>query len=313
MKNLLSIIIPIYGVELYIEEFAESLLSQITDGVECIFINDGTKDDSMEILNTIIKKYKIEGVLINQSNKGLSSARNSGLKVASGKYITFLDSDDIVVDGYISNIIRIIKENNDVDIIHFNAEVKKKDNEKGIIKLVDETLKSNIDSKFILDNFKKNYWFSWLRIFRADLIKDFYFPDGYVLEDILSLPFIYKENIVIYELCENLVIYRIRDGSLSDVKNNKFHESAEYGISLFRELKDNECMKYIYFHFFEILYDIHFRSGYNDLLNFQKKFSSDFKYISKNIDHHSFKKMIKWSSPRLFYIYKSRFFLKKIN
>ncbi len=314
MNKLLSIVIPIYGVELYIEEFLESFLHQITDEVECIFVNDGTKDKSIEILQRLIDKYKTDYILINQENKGLSSARNTGLRSCTGKYIAFLDSDDIVSSEYIQKIINIIKENNDVDLIHFNAAVISSiTNCKGKTKnLVDETKISVIDNDFLIENFKKNLWFSWLRVFKADLIKNFYFPENYIMEDILSLPLIYKQNILIYELCENLVIYRVREGSLSNVKNDKYIISLEYGVSLFRELKKQEHMQYVYFHLMDILYISHMRNGCGNLLNYKNKFNNDFDFILKNIPNISFKEKLKWSNPKLFYIYKTRFYMKKI-
>lgn len=311
MEKLLSIIVPIYGVELYIEEFAESLLRQVNDDIECIFINDGTKDNSMIILESIKNKYNTNCIIINQKNKGLSAARNSGLKVATGKYITFLDSDDIVLDNYINSITSIIKENNDIGIIHFNAKVKK-DKKNITINLVDKTLKSSINSNTMINIFKKNIWFSWLRVFRADILHGFNFPDGYVMEDIISIPFIYKENTIIYELFEDLLIYRIREGSLSNSKNYKYNESIEYGIKLFRGSRNIEHMKYVYIHLIDILYKFNLENGYNSVLKFQEKFNDDFNYINTTVTHNSWKERIKWSNPKIFYIYKTRFFLKKI-
>ncbi|MDY6460513.1 glycosyltransferase family 2 protein [Acinetobacter faecalis] len=314
MNKLLSIVIPIYGVELYIEEFLESFLHQITDEVECIFVNDGTKDHSIEILKRLVSKYKVDYILINQENKGLSSARNTGLRSCTGQYISFLDPDDIVSSEYIKKITKIIKENKDIDLVHFNAKVIDfiTHSEAPSINLVNETKISVIDYNFLIENFKKNLWFSWLRVFKADLIKKFSFPEGYIMEDILSLPLVYKENILIYELYENLITYRVREGSLSNVKNDKFIGSVEHGIDLFRKFRTQEHMKYVYFHLLDILYSMYIKMSCEELLSFQKKFKEDFIYISKNIPHSSFKKRLKWSNPKIFYIYKTRFYMKKI-
>lgn len=314
MKKLLSIVVPIYGVELYIEEFLESFLCQVTDEIECIFVNDGTKDKSIEILKRLIEKYKKKCILINQENKGLSSARNTGLKLCTGQYIAFLDSDDIISNNYIQKIISIIKENSGVEIIHFNAEVMNViENCKGKpINLVDETKISVIDNNFLAINFKKNHWYSWLRVFKADLLNNFRFPEGYIMEDILSLPLVYKKDMLVYELCENLIIYRVREGSLSNDKNNNFIRSVEYGISFFRKFRENDSIKYVYFHLLDLLYIIYMKTSLEKLLNYHKKFNEDFNYISKNIPYSSFKKRMKWSNPKAFYIYKTRFYLKKI-
>ena len=94
----LSFVVPIYGVERYIEKFATSLLSQTYPHVEFVFVNDGTKDRSMEILNNLIETkfahLKERIVIYNQENQGLPAARKSGIERATGEYVLFADSDD---------------------------------------------------------------------------------------------------------------------------------------------------------------------------------------------------------------------------
>ncbi len=108
MKDLVSIIIPVYNVEKYIEKCVISLLNQTYNNCEFIFINDGTKDDSVNI----IKKFKDDRIiLIEQSNQGVSSARNAGLKKSKGKYIMFLDADDYVANDYVEYLYDLISKN----------------------------------------------------------------------------------------------------------------------------------------------------------------------------------------------------------
>ena len=97
----ISVIIPIYGVEKYIDRCAESLFKQtMTDNVEFIFVNDATKDNSIGVLLDVISKYpqlKSQIRIINHNkNKGLPSARNTGLAVARGEYIVHIDGDDYI-------------------------------------------------------------------------------------------------------------------------------------------------------------------------------------------------------------------------
>lgn len=91
----LSIIIPVYNVEKYIRRCLDSIYSQNIpyENFEVIIVNDGTPDKSMEIVNEYINLYK-NIKLINQTNQGLSIARNNGLALANGKYVWFIDSDD---------------------------------------------------------------------------------------------------------------------------------------------------------------------------------------------------------------------------
>ncbi len=91
-----SIIVPIYNVEDYIEECLESIVRQTYHNIEIICVNDATKDDSMSIVKKFSQKDKRFVLLEHSCNKGLSAARNTGMKVATGKYMLFVDADDII-------------------------------------------------------------------------------------------------------------------------------------------------------------------------------------------------------------------------
>ena len=94
-KVKISVIMAAYNAALYLEETLESVLNQTIDGYEVIVVNDGSKDNTLEILQEYEKKYAILNV-IDKENGGPSSARNAGLDVAKGEYIFFFDSDDIL-------------------------------------------------------------------------------------------------------------------------------------------------------------------------------------------------------------------------
>ena len=119
----LSIIVPIYGVEKYIAKFAHSLLGQTYANVQFIFVNDGTKDKSIDILENIIKDqypHLLPNILIiNKENEGLPKARKTGLEYATGEYILFADSDDWLELDAIETIINSIKETQ-ADLIYFD-------------------------------------------------------------------------------------------------------------------------------------------------------------------------------------------------
>jgi glycosyltransferase involved in cell wall biosynthesis len=125
MKNnyKLSLIVPIYGVEKYIRQFAESALGQTFEDMEYIFVNDGTKDRSMEILEALIEEQfshlRSRIVIVNKENGGLPSARKAGLEVATGEYILFADSDDWlerdVAEKVMAEAVRT-----DADIVYFD-------------------------------------------------------------------------------------------------------------------------------------------------------------------------------------------------
>ena len=118
-----SIIVPIYNVEKYIENCAVTLLEQDYNNIEYVFVNDCTPDKSMKILENTIERYpnrKKHVKIINKTkNEGLPQARKSGLKIASGKYILHADSDDWVDKDMVSSLIYEAKKS-DADIVCFD-------------------------------------------------------------------------------------------------------------------------------------------------------------------------------------------------
>ncbi len=111
MKSLVSIIMPLYNGEKFIKITLESVLKQTYKNWELLITNDGSKDNSPKIVEEYAKKdERIK--LFNQVNKGSAAARNNSLKEANGKYIVFLDSDDIWEDNFLEKQIKFLKEKN---------------------------------------------------------------------------------------------------------------------------------------------------------------------------------------------------------
>ena len=108
-----SIIVPIYNVEGYLKKCLDSILNQTFVDYEIILVNDGSTDQSLSIIKEYMNKYP-DVKLINQENKGLSEARNSGLKVAKGNYVLFVDSDDFIDKDLLLNLNDNIVNNPDL-------------------------------------------------------------------------------------------------------------------------------------------------------------------------------------------------------
>lgn len=120
---IISLIIPVYGVELYIAEFADSVFGQSCPDIQYIFVNDGTKDRSIEVLNDLIEaKYphlREHIVIVNKENGGLPAARKTGMEYATGDYIYHVDPDDWLSPGALEAIAAKCRETN-ADIVYFN-------------------------------------------------------------------------------------------------------------------------------------------------------------------------------------------------
>ncbi|WP_318418199.1 glycosyltransferase family 2 protein [Photobacterium leiognathi] len=123
MNNvLLSVIIPVYNMELYIQECLKSVFNQkMKDLYEVIIINDGSTDNSKALIEKEINKYKDNNIIFkNIHNQGVSNARNLGVNLSSGKYISFVDSDDWVSANYIETICQSLMKNITYDIYYFD-------------------------------------------------------------------------------------------------------------------------------------------------------------------------------------------------
>lgn len=91
-----SVIVPFYNVELYIEKCMETLTKQTLEDIQIIMVNDGSKDGSEKIVKKFVEKYPNKIIYLEKENGGLSDARNFGIPYATGEYIAFLDSDDYI-------------------------------------------------------------------------------------------------------------------------------------------------------------------------------------------------------------------------
>jgi len=115
-----SIVVPIYGVERYIERCCVSLFSQTYNNLEYIFVDDKTKDSSIDVLKTVLEKYAIRKkqvvVIHHEVNKGLSSARETGIQAVTGDYIVHVDSDDFVETDFVEQCVKKVVED-DVDLV----------------------------------------------------------------------------------------------------------------------------------------------------------------------------------------------------
>ena len=189
---LISIIIPVYNVEAYLAECLDSIFNQFIDGCEVIIINDGSTDNSRQILTEYQIKYP-KLVIIDQENKGLSGARNTGIRNAQGEYLYFLDSDDYLLPNAIENVIQSIKST-DVEVIGFNALAN---GEKVYIPSFKVSDKPKIGIDFYVDFYKDNGFYPYCNVpvyVYRKLFLDRYnltFKEGLYHEDILFSMFVF--------------------------------------------------------------------------------------------------------------------------
>lgn len=206
---LISIIIPVYNVEDYILDCLNSIDKQKGE-FEVIIVNDGSKDNSVEIVEKFIK-YRSNFRLVSKENGGLSSARNFGLKFAKGKYISFIDSDDLISNSYIEQVTEAVTLN-DVDMLILGY-VKSNSTEDLLLRLNDKNKDTSTER---LTSYLCRYeYFSWMRIVKKEFMTDLNFPEGYLYEDMYFTTILNSRVKNIFEIKNPIYGYRKRKNSIT--------------------------------------------------------------------------------------------------
>lgn len=241
MNPLISIIVPTYNVEKYIRTCIESILAQTYRNVEVIIVNDGSTDQSLAVISDLICSHHNVKV-INQKNQGLSVARNTGIDVATGKYITFVDADDKIMPGFVSSLYQIADKTG-ADIVRgsfrdFNGNIPKD-------WVPDFNVPTNCGT-IVLDQFLSSHisFVVWSSIYRLDFINSNHirFTPGILLEDIDFTTRAYMLAKLVATSPEPNYAYRIhRQGSILTTNNvQKMSLSEEKVISQFISMLKHE-------------------------------------------------------------------------
>ena len=211
-----SVIVPIYNVEKYLEKCINSLLSQTLEDIQIILVNDGSKDNSGNIAREYEKNNKNRIIYVEKENGGLSDARNYGLKYATGDFIAFLDSDDYIEkNAYEEMYNKAIEENADYVECDFIWEFPNK---------------IRVDKQYPYKNKKEMLSFvrvvAWNKLIKSQLITDnnLEFPKGLRYEDVeftyKLIPFVNKFAYV----DKPFIHYVQREGSIANVQNERTAE-----------------------------------------------------------------------------------------
>lgn len=177
-----SIIVPVYNVEKYLARCLDSIINQTLKSIEIICINDGSTDNSAEILDKYAQKdNRIK--IITQKNAGLSAARNAGMKIVKGEYIGFVDSDDWVDNDYFEKLYNAAK-NNDCDIAVSDFIRRHKKSQKKRLNLSEEKVFEKPEDKYLICKTYREGCV-WNKIYKTELLMtiDLKFVPGMFYED----------------------------------------------------------------------------------------------------------------------------------
>ena len=208
-----SIIVPVYNVEEYIDDCLKSIKNQSFKDYEVIVVNDGTKDNSMDI----VKKYDVE--IINQENGGLSAARNTGVKKAKGDYLIFLDSDDYIEKDLLKKLNDSLEDN--PDIVRFQIKEVYQDKK---IKYEEESFNttSGVEAfnNIVKYHFIENAWcYAINRKYYLD--NKFEFSKGTYHEDYGLIPLVIVKATKVKSISYIGYNYRQRENSIMSSKDYK--------------------------------------------------------------------------------------------
>ena len=230
-KDKITVIIPVYNVENYLERCLKSVLYNTYTNLEIICVNDGSTDDSKKILEDYSKRDK-RVIVINKKNEGVSSARNAGIKIATGEYIAFIDSDDWIHEKYFEYFIRGINTA-DLAICNYIRSYRN-----GIGETDDTYRVQPISPIDVLKN-KELKSYVWGKLFRHQIVDEIRFCESEKLEDSLYNMdvLLNNKNLKINYVDVPLYYYFVRTGSLV---NNIEAYSVLSLAKCFKEYYDKE-------------------------------------------------------------------------
>lgn len=281
----LSIIVPCYKVEEYLPRCLDSLVNQTLEEIEIICINDGSPDNSLNILKSYKEKYEDKIVIIDKKNEGVWRGRKDGIKIAKGEFIGFVDSDDYVALDYAKSLYKSAKENNsDIAVCGFDRidldtgklfsrEMCKKDS-----KLID--IEKNPEDLLELNGAP------WNKIYKRELLQKQHDLQNVpkILDDMMFLLLLYINAKKVSFINKSLVYYMVRkDSIINSIKQDKI-DSTYKAMKEIREIYTNEnknMLEYIDVNaFLHLGVSLMFRLSYDKEADFDKLLKNNTKFLN---------------------------------
>ncbi len=228
-----SFIVPVYNTSKYLKKCLDSLVKQTFKDFEIIIVNDGSTDNSMDIISKYEEKYNNIKV-INQKNQGLSMARNNGVKEVKGRYLIFIDSDDYVETNLLKEV---DKEIGDSEVLRFG--IITEDEDGGNVKKYNEEPFSEMKG---YDAFKyiSEYHFvepAWCYVYKADyyLNNKFSFKKGVYHEDFGLIPYVIYKARKVKSINYPGYHYVQRNGSI--MNNSNYSKTVKKAFDMLEQYK----------------------------------------------------------------------------
>lgn len=218
---LLSLVVPFYNAADYLDQLLMSVETQLTAQVQLVLVCDGATDSSLAVAQRHIARsvWPECYMLLSQLNSGVSVARNLGIAHSTGRYVGFVDADDLLLPGYITQVLRVIS-GHQPDLIEI-----------GFKRFNDISQLPTVKPRYLQHKagyhqvkhvapavFQSNRWFPWLRIYRKAIAPDFRFEPGIgFCEDVMAIPTLYQRANTLHHL--RLPLYGYREHAASATFN----------------------------------------------------------------------------------------------
>lgn len=289
-KPKVSIIVPVYKVEKYLRRSMDSLVNQTLDGVEIICINDGSPDNCLSILKEYKEKYPEKNiVIIDKKNEGVWKGRFDGIKVATGEYIGFTDSDDYISLDYAEKLYNAAKQSQaDISVCGFYRVDTDTQH-------VYSTEMTNYDGKIIdMDKNPEDILSIntalWNKLYKADILKNMKNLENppRILDDMMFLLLIYLNTKKITFIKDPLYYYMVRPDSIMGQIKKEQIESTQNAMIAVKEIysKDENGKKLLEIidtmAFLHFGISLMFRMSYDKKANFKETLKENRIYLDTN-------------------------------
>ena len=303
-----SVIVPVYNTENYLEKCLDSLVKQTLKDIEIIVINDCSTDNSKKILEKYKNKYNNIKLINNTKNKGIGYNRNLGIEKAKGKYVSFIDSDDYVEHNMLEEMYnKAEKENLDIVMCNFYKMLEKDDgttieiSSKHQIPFFENT--ALIDRPRLLLDVELA---PWNKIFKKDLINDIRFPQDIKYEDTVFVVKAMAKAKTIGMIDKKFNYYLVRNTSETGVMDKKVFDILTITKMIVEELKSKDYYDVIEKYVEAMTIRNLFRYTLQQRNQKDKKVRNEF--INQAFDYLN-KEFPNWKKNE---IYKKRSFIKRI-
>lgn len=228
----ISVIIPVYNSSTYLRKCLDSVVNQTLKDIEIIVINDGSTDDSKNIIEEYLCKYKNKNIIfIDQENKGIGKTRNIGIKKATGEYITFVDSDDYIKENMLEEYYKYAKKHN-FDLV-IGSYIKKINNKEIIFennKFKTGNVKTTPQILYLIE------YGPWAKLYKREMLinNNIYFDEKRKYED---MPFVSKallKSKLIGQITEPYYYYIIHNNSETTTMDKRVFDI----LDILKEIKD---------------------------------------------------------------------------